>query len=256
MKRANIENMAGEKLKQKLSTVLEKIRQIDFKSVSKSKNFKSAIIVFLVLAVSLVAIGQYKRISDENRAKSAEEVALKNMFALAGLPVDEDPVYSPIKNFDEVKDQPLFEGAQDGDMILFFKKSRMAAILRPSEGKIINKAQVVGDIPKEFSDVTTAVSVGIFNGTKQTGLAQKAADFLGQNFKTDVNVSFQDNARQTNYTQTVVVDLSGQNSGLAKSIAALFNGSVDSFPIGEKMPPAMDDFPEILIFLGSSDWQK
>jgi hypothetical protein len=187
-----------------------------------------------------------------------QEVALKNIFALAQLPVDEDPASSTVKDLEAVKGSEFFKDAQVGDVILFFKKARKAGLLRPSTSKIINSALVVGEIPPQFkalagdSVAVQAVNIAVFNGTKVAGFEDKEAQLLMQEYKTDINVVYKDTARNTATKITTVVDLSGENAGLANALSVTLGGVKGDFPPGEKLPGAMKDFPEILVFLGAS----
>lgn len=229
--------------------------------VVKSKGFLGAVAVVVVAA----AVGggiymnqkQQKAAEQQKQQANAQEVAIKNIFARAHLPVDEDPASSEVKNLDAVKDSEFFKEAKVGDVILFFKKARIAAILRPSEGRVISSAQVIGEIPKEFREADgkstyaeESVNVAVFNGTTNADYAKAAATTLTDTFKSTIKITYQDSARNTAMKSTVVVDLGGQNEGLAKSIAASLKGSVGDFPAGEKLPPSMKEFPEILVFLG------
>lgn len=228
--------------------------------------------IALILLVALVVLGagfggwfyMHKKAVKQAEVKKQEaeaSVNLKNIFAIGKLPVDEDPLYSEVKNLETVKDSAFFKDAKIGDTLLYFKKARMAGILRPSEGRIISSALVVGEVPKEFrsadegENAEEPTRVAIFNGTKNPELTEKAVAFLTKTYGKEVNVVYKDNARKTDYKKTLVVDLAGLggvgNNGFAKSVAAAFKGEFGEFPVGEKLPPTMENFPQILIFVGS-----
>jgi len=230
----------------------------------KSKLTKKQLMTLIIVAVVIVGaiIGgvawsrHNTKVAEKQKADEIAEINKKNAFALAGLPIDEDPLVSNVKDLEKVKDSEFFKNAKVGDTILFFKNARKAALYRESEKKFINVAQVIGEIPKEFlagegqkPEEIQPVNIAVYNGTTQTENILKAQDIISKTFKSDIKIAHTDLAR-LQHKSTVVVDLSGANKGLAESLAALLKGRVDSFPPGEKTPPAMKEFPEILIFLG------
>ena len=228
-----------------------------------SLNKKNKIVLIIVLLVIAGAIvggiawrKHSKNVAEQKKLDEQVEINKKNAFALAGLPIDEDPLVSTVKDLEKVKDSEFFKNAQVGDTILFFKNARKAALYRDSERKFINVAQVIGEIPKEFLageggkvEEIQPVNIAVYNGTTNSENILKAQDLLSKSFKSEIKIAHTDLAR-LQHKSTTVVDLSGANKGLAESIAALMKGRVDSFPPGEKTPPAMQEFPEILIFVG------
>lgn len=63
---------------------------------------------------------------------------------------------------------------------------------------------------------------------------------------TNVNVTAVHDAVKSNYTKTIVVDLSGGNSAEASTIAKALSGSVGPLPAGEAKPSGTD----IVIIVG------
>lgn len=78
--------------------------------------------------------------------------------------------------------------------------------------------------------------VVVYNGTKIKGLAGKLADEISTGID-GVEIAGTGNA-VSDYTKTIVIDLSGNNSEVAQKIAETLSGEVGTLPKGEKKPDA------------------
>lgn len=175
--------------------------------------------------------------------------------ALIELPSDEDPTVATVSDKSKLLDQPFFKNSENGDKVLIYSKAKKAILYRPSENKIIEVSSVnTGDVQKEgaVSGVSTTasptpiaspnapqtLSAVILNGTLEAGLAGRTKTTLEQRF-TNVKVSKTGDS-VGDYTKTLVVDLSGKNSAVAKQIADALGGEVGDLPSEESRPSNTD----------------
>lgn len=76
----------------------------------------------------------------ETQAEATQLVA--QVGKLITLPGDEQPTIATITNIDQLKDQPFFKNAQNGDKVLVYQNANKAIIYRPSENRIIDVGAV------------------------------------------------------------------------------------------------------------------
>ncbi len=121
-------------------------------NTSKKKGASVLVIIFaLITIISLAAAGlTYKKYTDlkNNPAKvsasskqAAEKEAkdLKSRVAkLIDLPENEIPIIGTVNDKTKFKDQPFFNGVENGDKLLIFSEARKAVIYREKDNKLIN----------------------------------------------------------------------------------------------------------------------
>lgn len=90
--------------------------------------------------------GAIERSQEERTAAILEEVG-----ALYELPKDETPTIATVQDVEKLKDQPFFDGAQNGDQLIVFDESATAILYRPSEKRLVK----VGPINIEDSPDAT-----------------------------------------------------------------------------------------------------
>lgn len=76
----------------------------------------------------------------ENQAEA--DALVSQVGKLITLPADEKPTVATITNIDQLKDQPFFRNAKNGDRILVYQNANKAIIFRPSENRIIDVGTV------------------------------------------------------------------------------------------------------------------
>lgn len=155
---------------------------------------------------------------------------------------DEKPVIATVKDKDSLaKEQAFFTQAQNGDKLIVFEQARKAILFRPSVGKIVESGPlVVSPGPQQ----TTPVRVAILNGTSEAGLASEVEKNLQEAAGQAVTTTVGDATVKT-YTDTVVVDLTGEMAKTAEEIAQFLNATVGEMPEGETKPDA-----DILVLVG------
>jgi hypothetical protein len=228
------------------------------------------IIIFVVLIIALAAsfyfYVQYQNTRKllQNPTLMANEEAkalIAKVSIIIELPKGEDPSIATVSDKSKLADQSFFINAQNGDKVLIYTRAKEAILYRPSINKIIQVAPIsdntVSQPPKQTvatsaptsapvltaTPVQNVIKVVIYNGTKIAGLANTTGEQLMSKI---TNLDIIKKADATgNYTSTLVVDLTGKNSVVAKQIATNVGGVVGTLPTGEVKPDA-----DILVIVG------
>lgn len=207
------------------------------------------ILVIVIIALSAAGFGYTKyqasqaelnKLKEDPNALAQEEIKklVEEVGKLIVLPTDEEPTVATVSDASKVKDQAFFASAENGDKVLIYTKAKKAILYRPSEKKVIEVAPVnLGQ--------SEQATVALYNGTTTTGLTVTIQEQLEEKF-TNIDVTVRENANANDYEGTIVVDLSGSNSGLAEQIAEELDGEVGSLPTGETIPET-----DILVILGA-----
>lgn len=115
-------------------------------NTAPSKRF----VVPLLIAVSIILLGttgyffyQYQKLFPNPAAQQA--AALKEAKDLATsvgklmlLPKDETPTVATVTDISQLKDQPFFKNAANGDKVLIYPNAKLAVIYDPKANLIIN----------------------------------------------------------------------------------------------------------------------
>lgn len=206
-------------------------------SKPKSGGLDSQKIIYIiagVLLIGLAAVAIYFYIQYQNIKKNPNQVAKAETDALVAqvsklidLPKDETPTVATVLDKEKLKDQPFFAGAENGDKILIYTKSKKAIIYRPKDNKLIN----VGPIA---IDQKAQLPIAIVNAGGDSGAVESK---LNNKFTSGITIVSKTDAKNRNSVKKVtVVDVSGQNAEAAKQIAAELGGEVGSLPAGETAP--------------------
>ena len=137
------EGKKGSNVGIKLIGLIFAILAIPFKFfISNPKAF----LVFLVITASVGGtvylartnpklLGIQTQSVDQTRQEIEELV--REVGNIIVLPEGETPTLATVTNIDEVKDQPFFSNAQNGDQVLIYSVAGKAYLYRPSEKRII-----------------------------------------------------------------------------------------------------------------------
>lgn len=209
-------------------------------------------IVFGVLFLIAIAGGIYFYIKYQNTktlldnpdvaTKLETESVVSKVKKLMVLPEDEEPTLATVLDSTKLLDQPFFAKAKNGDQVLIYGKSQIAILFRPDANIIVNVAPItLGTNPS-----VNQVKVSILNGTSTTGLTQKAESEISSKIN-NISVVKKANASRNDYVNTIVVDLTGNNSTMVQNIASALGGTVSALPQGENAPSGSD----VLIIVGA-----
>ncbi len=222
-------------------------------------------ILCLAIISSFYFYRQYSLLKNSKSSENEIENLMASLSECVELP-DEIPTLATVTDKSKLIDQAFFKKSENGDQILIFSESSRAILYRPSTEKIINVSDLVVSIPSITSDLKPSiledkqiqpspspsssrkVEIVIYNGTQEKGLAAETADTLNtiENLEVIGKVD-----AVGDYSETVVVDMSGKYPGIAKDIASLVEGKVGDLPDVEEFLAA-----DILIILGRSSLEK
>ena len=72
------------------------------------------------------------RLQQQQNASILEEIA-----SVYALPSDETPTIATVQDITKLTDQPFFEGAENGDILVVFDQSSQALLYRPSTKQLV-----------------------------------------------------------------------------------------------------------------------
>jgi hypothetical protein len=215
------------------------------------------IVVVLILILGGAGYG-YWRISQNNNQNSEvlgeqeqttyndEELGdAQNLVSIVGkhvlLPSGE-PTIAIIEDVDALKEsQAFFTNASNGDRLLIYPE--LAVIYNPANNIVVNMGPVFRDeeIAEENEETTMALNIEVRNGSGVAGEAKKVGNALdAQEAYSVVRMA---DAVRTNYSNTIVVNLSGKDvSALASELGAEI---VAELPAGEKATNA-----DVVVIIG------
>ncbi len=210
------------------------------------------VVLFLGGVLTVVAYKQYpslfsRWIKPESPNANAQKEAT-SLVAEVGkyvdLPSDEVPTVATVSDAEKLKSQPFFAKAQNGDRVLFFTNAKKAYLYRPSTKKVLDIAPLsvgqsteVGDSASPKPSVNAApIKVSLLNGTTTVGLTNTAETKLKA--IDGVTVTKKANATSTDYTRTIVVNVTNVKADVIAKIAQTVGGTVETLPAGEAKPDA------------------
>lgn len=233
--------------------------------------FITAFVVIIAIAVSYYFFSQYQQAQKllNNPTQAAQEEVKELIGKVGNLMVlpNENPTIATVSDPKKLVDQPFFAKAMLGDKVLIYSKAREAILYRPSINKIIQVAPVNLGLNKQsafssepspstgaplvspiLSSTPTPtplpIKVAIYNGTKTSGFAstiEKELKAKMSNIEVVVKVN-----TKGDYTKTIIIDLSNNQSENASKIASILGGEIGLLPPAETKPANAD----ILVILG------
>lgn len=205
-------------------------------------------IALIILAVGTYVYLQYQRtqqlLKNPNLAAQVEaQTLVARVGRLMELPQGEQPTIATVSDVTKLEGQSFFKNAKNGYKVLIYTKAKKAILYDPKEDKIIEVTVLA--LEPTGAPGGTPVKVTLYNGTTTSGLATTVEKQL-KDKGANVTVVEKTNASKSDYTQTLVVDLTGKNTSMANELAKLLGGSVGGLPKGETKP----DGVELLVILG------
>lgn len=160
------------------------------------------------------------------------------------LPTDQQPTVATIQDVVALaKEQPFFNGAENGDKLLFYQDK--AIIYSVKNDKLVNVGPVYnqgGQAAKPTENLTNKLTVDVRNGSEKVGVGRVLAD--GLTAKGLCQIKEVTNAVKTSYPKTVLVNLTNKDvSALEKELGVK---AVKAMPEGEAQSSA-----DALIIVGN-----
>lgn len=220
--------------------------------MKKTETVTINIVVAIIVLAALVLAGtsyyffnKYKKtqLLLNNPTLAAKEEVKKitdQVSKLMELPTKEEPIVVTVLDKNKLKDQDFFKKAENGDKVIVYSVSKKAILYRPSINKIIEVA------PLNLGDTDQPIKIALYNGTTTVGMTTSLEKELTGKV-TNLMITDKENAKKTDYEKTIVVDLSGKKSELAKQLATLLMAQVGKLPAGETSSKDTD----FLVIIGS-----
>ncbi|MCJ7739965.1 hypothetical protein MUP32_01435 [Candidatus Microgenomates bacterium] len=207
-----------------------------------------------------------KMLAEKSSSTNKEEV--RSLVEKAGklilLPVGEEPTVITVTDINQVKNQPFFTNAKNGDKVLVYNQAKKAILYDPAANKIIEVGPLIIPSPSPAVSATlsappsiilsttpiattsSTLKVFLYNGTSTVGLTGKIETLLKGKLN-NVEIVDRDNAQKKDYEKTLVIDLTGKKSEQVNLLAKTVTAEVSSLPAGENKPPDSD----FLIIVGA-----
>ncbi|HSW89847.1 MAG TPA: LytR C-terminal domain-containing protein [Patescibacteria group bacterium] len=203
-----------------------------------------AIVIELVLfagvaGATIFALRMKPELAGLSKGQAQVQAEVDQLVSSVGklmtLPSDEKPTIATVTDPSKLKEQAFFQNAKAGDRVLIYTNARKAILYRPTENKIIEVGAININQQAQATQSAQPVKFAIYNGTTTPRLTDKMATAL----KTAVNnadVDTQANAKKNDYSETILIDLSGKSADVTKQLADLLKIKVGTLPAGEKKP--------------------
>jgi hypothetical protein len=219
------------------------------KSNPRSMMIGAVVLIVVLLAIIGALTLKYTNLKKDPQAaaKATTSKILNKVGELYELPTGEEPTVAQVQDKAKLRDQPFFEKAQNGDYILVYTKNKLAIIYREKINKLIN----VGPINTEQvnNQATSKTPVSVLNGSGNPARLSDAVSKLNQLGTQIALASATPDAKNKNTPKTIVVDVTGQNPALAKTIADKLGGKLEtSVPAPEAVPSGA----AIVVIVGKS----
>lgn len=177
--------------------------------------------------------------------RQTQELIMK-LGRLMELPSGEEPTVATITDREKLSGQEFFANAQNGDKLIIYKQAKKAIIYRSTTNKIVDVGPVtVTEKAATASAKPVSYSVMLYNGTKTVGLTKRFEQVLKDKAPT-LTVIDRDNAKESTYQKSMIVDLGGTKSTEVRALAQALGLEVSTLP--SKEATASSDF---LIILGT-----
>lgn len=241
----------------------------------KYKNLISILVIVALVGMGFAAYSFYKYQQTQKElqtikkgvtgSQGTENSQLTSIVAEVGklmkLPQGELPTTATISDISKLKEQPFFQNAKNGDILLVYNKAGKAILYDPREKKIVEVAPVGtagasstsspgpsasrNPSPKPSPTPQFQPKIILRNGTMTPNLAAKIENDLKKTFP-NINVVGKENAARNTYEKTIVILLNQAGKDMAQSLSKTLNASLSDLPSAEQKPANTD----LLIILG------
>jgi hypothetical protein len=225
----------------------------------KKVAFKRFLFVFVISIAVIGLLGTYFFYSKYQQSlqtpkavqvKETDEL-LRKVSKHIILPSD-TPTIATVTDVKKLKDQTFFAHAKDGDKVLIYTNERKAILYNPTLDRIVEVGPLnitSGTNTGTQTNTATAktpLRLAIYNGTVASGSAKRFEAYV-QSKINNVDIVVLKQAKKLTYTDTLVIDLTKENTDFVNKAADMLNGQVTSLPVGEIRPNA-----DILIIMGKT----
>ncbi len=252
------------------------IPRLDILSSSMAGKYKNLISILVIVALIGTGFAAYsfykyqqtqkelqiiKKGTTGSQAATADQLStvLAEVGKIMKLPEGELPTMATISDVNKLKEQPFFQNAKNGDILLVYNKAGKAILFDPRAKKIVEVAPV-GTAGASSASPSPAGShspspvpsptpqfqpkIILRNGTMTPNLAAKIEGELKKTFP-NLNVTGKENAARNTYEKTIIVVLNQAGRDMAQSLSKTLNANITDLPSAEQKPNS-----DLLIILG------
>lgn len=115
-----------------------------------------AVVILALAGLSGFLYWQNKQLKDDPAAPAVAAAITEKVSKLYAIPRNEQPTVATIEDVSQLKGQPFFKGAQNGDAVLVFAKAKFAILYREKENRIINTGPVYNEDENKAANGTSA----------------------------------------------------------------------------------------------------
>lgn len=228
--------------------------------MDEGMKYSTAVIVGIIIAIALIpSYYFYTRWEHSQKLLKNPDLAvqeekrdiLEKVGKLVDVPTNENPTIATISDKDklqnQIKNQPFFSKAENGDKVLVFPQAKKAILYRPTINKVLDMVAI--SLSTESATIPgivagTKITTAIYNGTQTPRLANAAETKLKTQYDF-LSIVKKDNAAKGEYPKTLVIDLNGKYQELADTLAQQISATVVPLPAGETKPDA-----DLLVIVG------
>ncbi len=184
------------------------------------------ILVILFIAVGLLFNRYVIKGSSENKDLSLAKTKVGKLIL---LPTNEEPTLAEVTDNKTIKDAVLAKSSKNGDQILFYTKSRLVVVYRPS----INKIVLAGDLFADpaYSEADGAMIV-VMNGNNDDSKTQGIIADIKRIYPNSV-VSFGGKTVRSDFPKTIVIDNTSKKDNFRAALIQDIKGNLGVVPLSE-----------------------
>lgn len=194
------------------------------KSLTRPRN--KLILVILFIAVGLLFNRYVIKGSSENKDLSLAKTKVGKLML---LPTNEEPTLAEVTDNKTIKDAVLAKSSKNGDQILFYTKSRLVVVYRPSINKIVLAGDLFADPAYSEADGATIV---VMNGNNDDSKTQGIIADIKRIYPNSV-VSFGGKTVRSDFPKTIVIDNTSKKDNFRAALIQDIKGNLGVVPLSE-----------------------
>lgn len=164
--------------------------------------------------------------SSENKDLSLAKTKVGKLML---LPTNEEPTLAEVTDNKTIKDAVLAKSSKNGDQILFYTKSRLVVVYRPSINKIVLAGDLFADPAYSEADGATIV---VMNGNNDDSKTQGIIADIKRIYPNSV-VSFGGKTVRSDFPKTIVIDNTSKKDNFRAALIQDIKGNLGVVPLSE-----------------------
>ena len=194
------------------------------KSLTRPRN--KLILVILLITVGLLFNKYVIKGSSENKDLSLAKAKVGKLML---LPTNEEPTLAEVTDNKTIKDAVLAKSSKNGDQILFYTKSRLVVVYRPSINKIVLAGDLFADPAYSEADGATII---VMNGNNDDSKTQGIIADIKRLYPNSV-VSVGGKTVRSDFPKTIVIDNTSKKDNFRAALIQDIKGNLGVVPLSE-----------------------